>query len=54
MKLEEIVAIMQNKIAVLTEARKNAVAIGDLLKVTQIDEELIHTATSIAKMQEML
>lgn len=54
MKLEEIVAIMQNKIAVLTEARKNAVAIGDLLKVTQIDEELMNTTLSIAKMQEIM
>lgn len=54
MKIEDIIVILQNKLVVLAEARKNAVAIGDLLKVVQIDEEVLNTTTSIEKMQQVL
>lgn len=54
MKLEEILVIMQNKVAILTEARKSAVATGDIQKVLQIDEELLNTSISVIKIQDVL
>ena len=54
MKLGEILIVMQNKIALLNEARKTAVATGDLLKVTQIDDEILTTSISINALQNVL
>lgn len=54
MKIEEILVIMQNKLAVLAEARKAASATGDLLKVMNIDEEIMNTHISIEKLKTVL
>jgi len=47
MSIEEILVILQNRIAVLNEARKHAVNSGNLDQVISVDADLLSTQTSI-------
>ncbi len=54
MKLEEIIAILNNRLASLTEARKNAVSSGNLEQVMLIDSDILSTQTSIDQLNVAL
>ena len=54
MTLNEVLVIMNNRIITLNEARKAAVAAGDLEKVIQIDGDLMTTLTTIEKLKETI
>jgi hypothetical protein len=49
MTLNEILVILQNRMVALTEARKGAVASGDLESVVRIDGDILTTLTSIER-----
>lgn len=51
MTIDEVLVILQNRLITLTEARKSAVAAGDLERVVQIDGDLLSTVTSIEKIK---
>jgi len=54
MTLQEILTILENRIIVLTESRKNAVSSGDLPMVIKIDEDLINTLSSVDDIKRTL
>jgi len=54
MQLNEILIILQNRLASLNEARKSAVAIGDLANVAKIDNDLMTTVTSIEELKKLI
>jgi hypothetical protein len=54
MKIEDILIILQNRLITLTEARKSAVATGDLERVVQIDGDLMSTVSTIETMKQTI
>jgi len=54
MQLNEILTILQNRLASLNEARKSSVAIGDLANVAKIDNDLMTTVTSIEEIKKLI
>ena len=52
MTITELLTIMQNRLLTLNEARKAAVAAGDLERVVQIDGDLVTTYTTVEKLQK--
>lgn len=54
MTLNEVLVIMNNRLVTLNEARKAAVAAGDLEKVVQIDGDLITTVSSIEQLKNTI
>lgn len=54
MTLEEIIIILQNRIITLSEARKRAVANGDLDGVVKIDADLLTTENAILSIQTVI
>lgn len=51
MTLEELLAVMQNRLITLNEARKTAFTAGDLDRINQIDGDLLTTATTILQLR---
>lgn len=47
MTLSEVLVILQNRIISLQEAKKTAIATGELQKVIDLDNDLITTSTTI-------
>lgn len=54
MRIEDILIILQNRLITLTEARKSAVAAGDLERVVQIDGDLLTTVSTIETMKQTI
>lgn len=54
MTLNEVLVIMNNRLVTLNEARKAAVAAGDLDRVNQVDGDLMTTLSSIEKLKETI
>jgi hypothetical protein len=54
MTLHEVLVIMNNRVITLGEARKAAVAAGDLEKVIQIDGDLMSTFTTIDQLKNSI
>jgi hypothetical protein len=54
MTLDEVLVIMNNRVITLGEARKAAVASGDLEKVIQIDGDLVTTFTTIDRLKNTI
>jgi hypothetical protein len=54
MTLHEVLVIMNNRVITLNEARKAAVAAGDLEKVIQIDGDLMSTFTTIDQLKNTI
>lgn len=54
MKLDYLLSIMQNRILTLTEARKAAVASGDIERVDQLDSDLLTTENTVEQIKSIL
>ncbi len=54
MKLDYLLAIMQNRVLSLTEARKAAVTAGDIERIEQIDGDLLTTENTVEQLKRAL
>lgn len=54
MKLDYLLLIMQNRILALIEARKVAVATGDIERIDQIDGDLLTTQSTVDQIKQAL
>lgn len=50
MTVNELVVILQNRLITLAEARKSAVASGDVERVLQVDNDLLSTTMTIEQL----
>lgn len=54
MTLQEILIILQNRLTVLSEAKRNAVATGNLDQVVALENDIITTEQSILQITQAL
>lgn len=52
MTLQELLVIMQNRLLVLAEARKEAVNAGNLQRIIEIDGDLLTTSSTIESLKD--
>ena len=54
MTLNEILVIMQNRLLVLTEAKKNFIVNGDIKSVSDIESDILSTKQTIEQIENVL
>lgn len=53
MKVEELVRLMEARLAALNAARSSAAAVGDLSQITKIDHDVIETQTTLDQLRTL-
>ena len=53
MRLDDLLAIMNNRVLTLNEAKKHATSVGDLPQVILLEGDLLTTLATIHKLKEM-
>lgn len=54
MSLAEILRILESRLITLNEAKKNAIATGDLDAVNRIDADILTTGASIEELKKLV
>jgi hypothetical protein len=54
MSLEEVLRILRNRLATLGLQRSHAASVGDLERVSAIDEDILSTEQTIARIESLV
>jgi hypothetical protein len=53
MSLEDLIRLMEARLAALNSARASAAAVGDLVQITRIDADVVQTQTTLDQLRTL-
>lgn len=54
MTIQQLIELTSNKLIILNEQKKQAVQMGDVTKVTELDTEIYNTEITLSKLKSLL
>lgn len=51
MKIEEVIELLKKRLSYLSFLRTQAESMGDITRITQLDEEITQTAATLARVE---
>ena len=53
MTVDQLISMAQNRLAILNEQKTQAIATGDVIRVSQLDTEIFQTETTLAQLKTL-
>lgn len=53
MTVDQLISMAQNRLAILNEQKTQAIATGDVIRVSQLDTEIFQTETTLVQLKTL-
>jgi hypothetical protein len=53
MTVDQLISMAQNRLVILNEQKNQAIAVGDVIRISQLDTEIFQTETTLAQLKTL-